>query len=354
MLGAVVLLVFAGACATLAQPSPATVDRLLDSPHAEGAGPARRIVGRGRRFRSRTTWRRRSCPRSIRPTPTRKVLERMFEVQAVLARTYAIEPPRPARRRGIRRLRHDPLPAVRAGAAPRTSQWSALAREAARADGRRDPLVRRRAGPRRLPRRLRRPHERQQRRSGGATPSPICPAPPTTDPARGVAHGMDVRGLARPRCATRSMRIRAPLSGAELKAIDIGGTRLGRARRDRDARAARAPSWSAAKSSARSSPAPSASRACAARCSRSRRTGDTFVFSGRRLRPRRRPVPGRRDGPAPGRPESRQRARALFPGDGAASANGVWPRGEPDPEPRTATLAPLAHRVTTSSRRRRC
>ena len=172
---------------------PATVNRLLNSPHAEGAGPARRIVGRGhgshRRLRGgndplrgRSARRRHKSPRA--------------DVRGAGGADADLrdQPPRPARRPGIRRVQHDPLSVVRAGPAPRIQMERAGTRSG-RADGRPDPLVRRRAGPRRVPRRLRGTHERQQRGLAGRRPHLSAQRRRRRTRAR-VAHGMDVRGLA--------------------------------------------------------------------------------------------------------------------------------------------------------------
>ena len=193
VLGAVMLLVFAGACATLAQPSlpPSiaySIPRTLKVQVRHG-GSSDVVTVPIEDYVAATI-----LSEVDPPDADTKVLERMFEVQAVLTRTYAISHRGRHAAQGFDVCSYDPLPVVRAGPAPRIQMERAGTRSG-RADGRPDPLVRRRAGPRRVPRRLRGTHERQQRGLAGRRPHLSAQRRRRWTRAR-VAHGMDVRGLA--------------------------------------------------------------------------------------------------------------------------------------------------------------
>ena len=343
------LLVFAGACATLAQPSLRTVNRLRDSPHAEGAGPARRIVGRGQvpledyvaatiLSRGRSARRRHETVRradvrgagGARRGPTRSATaagtpNEGFDVCST-THCQLYEPDAARRRDGPRGAR------------------------GGRAHGRRDVVVRRRAGARRLPRRLRRTHERRSAVWGGDALTYLARAR-RRRPARRVRtwHGRSRRSRAELRDALNADPRTAV--GRELKAIEVAG-RDGAGRAETVTLRGAAPSSSAAKSSARSHPRVRRPKPCAARCSRSR-DGRHVRLLRARLRPRRRPVPGRRAGAPPRRPSPSTRARALFPGTALSWRHaGCLLASLTDPTSNARTHATAS--VTPSSRRPRC
>ena len=179
VLGAVALLVFAGACATLAQPSlPPTIayslPRTLKVQVRHGGSSA--VVTVPIEDYVAATILSEVDP----PEADTKVLEHMFEVQAVLTRTYADQPSRPARRSGVRRLRFDSLsvvPSRTASAGP---------------SGARSPARPRRGRPVKSSGSAMPPHapsttpiaedtRAPAARSGEATPSAICRAPSTMD-----------------------------------------------------------------------------------------------------------------------------------------------------------------------------
>ena len=156
------LLVLAGACATLAQPALAPAVAYLAPSHAQGTGPYKRIAAC--RERSARGLRRRDDLSEVDPPEAdRKVLERMFEVQAVIARTYADRASRPPRRSegfDVCATTHCQLYEP----ARLRCRGGRRAREAAVRTAGQIAVVCRCTGPRGLSRRLRRPHQRRHGR----------------------------------------------------------------------------------------------------------------------------------------------------------------------------------------------
>ena len=332
VLGAVTLLVFAGACATLAQPSlPPSIayslPRTLKVQVRHGGSSA--VVTVPIEDYVAATILSEVDP----PDADTKVLEHMFEVQAVLTRTYAISHRGRHADQGFdvcdtthcQLYEPDRL---------RWSKWSALARERPRgrpakssgsAAPRHAPSTTPIAGDTRAP----------AARSGGATPSAYLPSAADDGPARGShmtwtfeASRAELRDALnadpRTRCRTRAESHRPRRH------------RLRPARRDRDDPSALRAVEVRGISSATCSPAHSESEACAARCSRSRERairssspGAGSATASACARPARWPAstPARVRQPC---------SRTISRGRRFRWRNGVvWPLGEPDPEPRT-------------------
>ena len=112
-------------------------------------------------------------------------VERMLEVQAVIGRTYAIGHLGRHAREGYDVCDRTHCQLYQPGRLT-TSRWAPQARRRGPADGVPGALVRRRAGARRVSRRLRRPHER--RRRGVGRHGPPVPGEPRRRWRRAEAH----------------------------------------------------------------------------------------------------------------------------------------------------------------------
>ena len=158
--------------------------------------------------------------------PGRRRLARssaMFEVQAIISRTYAVSHCGRHAREGFDLCStthcqlYEPRGCGRRGGPPAVARGRA-------AHGRRDPQVRPRAGPRAVPRRLRRLHEHAAAVWGGAARR-ISSRGPTTAPAKDAHARLAVRRVAGRRCGARSTPTRARASSGNARRASRSSSR---------------------------------------------------------------------------------------------------------------------------------